>query len=303
LFDHDLPGHYLRMMRRVRASVVALIPPNQGIRATLATTGLSRVVISDGTFHSNALRRDPEMVALTSPINATGLFELDIQSELLLPFEMMGVDTSWELRMPKAANPFDYRTTADVLITIEYTALHSFDYQQQVIQQLDREMSADRRYSFREEFADQWYELHNPGQSATPMVVTFSTGRDDFPPNLDNQSLKLQHIVLYFVREEGESFEVPVADLRLTRTDGVVTAGGGGSSIDGVISTRRGNANGWKSIANGGKFPLGIWALSLKSNPADSTRDQAVQELFNDQRIQDILFVLTYSGRTPEWPT
>ena len=44
-----------------------------------------------------------------------------------MPFEAMGVDTSWELQMPKAANPFDYRTLADVLMTIEYTALHTFE--------------------------------------------------------------------------------------------------------------------------------------------------------------------------------
>ena len=47
---------------------------------------------------------------------------------MLLPFESMAVDTMWELRLPKAANPFDYRTIADVVFTVEYTALHSFDY-------------------------------------------------------------------------------------------------------------------------------------------------------------------------------
>ena len=38
--------------------------------------------------------------------------------------------------MPKAANFFDYRTIGDVLITIDYTALQSWDYAQQVIQLL-----------------------------------------------------------------------------------------------------------------------------------------------------------------------
>jgi transposase-like protein len=75
LFDRDFPGHYLRMTRRVRTSIVALIPPNQGIRATLATTGLSRAVIADGGFRSMVIRRDPELVALTSPLIPTGLFE------------------------------------------------------------------------------------------------------------------------------------------------------------------------------------------------------------------------------------
>jgi len=35
-----------------------------------------------------------------------------------MPFESMGVDTTWEFQMPKAANQFDYRTIADVLFTI-----------------------------------------------------------------------------------------------------------------------------------------------------------------------------------------
>ncbi|HKX57095.1 MAG TPA: hypothetical protein VJN01_13380, partial [Xanthomonadales bacterium] len=136
LFDRDFPGHYLRLIKRVRTSVVALIPPNQGIRATLTTSGVSRVVIDGDTFQTIAVRRDPESVALTSPMNATGLFELEQQSELLLPFEFTGVDTLWHLEMPRAANPFDYRTIADVLFTIEYTALSNLDYRQQVIQQL-----------------------------------------------------------------------------------------------------------------------------------------------------------------------
>ena len=62
-------------------------------------------------------------------MNASGVFELEAQSSgMLLPFEGSGVDTTWELRMPKAANFFDYRTIGDVLFTIEYTALQSWDY-------------------------------------------------------------------------------------------------------------------------------------------------------------------------------
>jgi hypothetical protein len=46
--------------------------------------------------------------------------------------------------MPKAANPLDYRTIADVLITLEYTALQSSTYRQQVIQQLNAAINAER---------------------------------------------------------------------------------------------------------------------------------------------------------------
>jgi hypothetical protein len=93
------------------------------------------VVIGPDVFQPVPIRRDPEFIALSSPVNATGTVELDAQqTDMLLPFEGSGVDTTWELRMPKAANQFDYSTIADVLVTIEYTALNSFDYREQVIQ-------------------------------------------------------------------------------------------------------------------------------------------------------------------------
>ena len=114
LFDRDFPGHYLRLVKRVRTSMLALIPPVRGIRATLTASGLSRVVTGGDVFQTMVVRRDPELIAFTSPSNATGLIELEPEGEMLLPFESMGVDTMWELQMPKAANPFDYRTVADV---------------------------------------------------------------------------------------------------------------------------------------------------------------------------------------------
>jgi hypothetical protein len=291
-FDRDFPGHYLRLIKRVRTSVVALIPPNQGIRATLTTSGVSRVVIGDEVFQTIAVRRDPESVALTSPMNATGLFELEPQTEMLLPFEFTGVDTLWQLEMPRAANPFDYRTIADVLFTIEYTALSSLDYRQQVIQQLDRSVSADRPYSFRQQFADQWYDLHNPDQTATPMTVSFTTAREDFPPSLDN--LAIQQVALYFVLDTGATIAGMTAQLRFT-TQGSSTPLGGEAAVspEGIVSTRLGNAAGWLPML--GQAPFGTWELAF-SNTTE------VRSLFESEAISDIVFVITASGRTPAWP-
>jgi hypothetical protein len=293
MFDWDFPGHYMRLIKRVRTSVIALIPPTQGIRATLATIGISRVTTSgNGVFQTVPVHRDPELVALSSPNNATGLFELEQQSEMLLPFEAMGVDTSWELQMPKAANPFDYRTIADVLITIEYTALNDFDYRQQVIRELDRTVGADRPFSLRQQFADQWYDLNNPDLTETPMTVSFDTSHGDFPPNIED--LTIHHIALYIARSDGGSFNQPLTtNLYFTPQDGIEN-GGEASSTDGVFSTRRGNANEWlNKICN--QVPEGTWRLVLPNT-------QEVKDLFNNEEIEDILFVITYSGTMPEWP-
>jgi Tc toxin complex TcA C-terminal TcB-binding domain len=288
LFDRDFPGHYLRLIKQVRTSVIALIPPSHGIKATLSTTGTSRVVIGGGLFQTVSVSRGPESVALSSPSNATGIFELNPQPELLLPFEGIGVDTTWEFRMPKASNFFDYGTIADVLISIDYTALNSFDYHQQVIQQLDPSISADRAYSFRHEFADAWYDLNNPDQTGTPMVVRFGTRREDFPPNLED--VRIQHVALYFARKSGASFEVPVSHLRFREQASPGPVGGGAMSIDGIISTRRGNAGSWTPII--GKTPSGEWEFALPN--AEEMRNR-----FTNEEIEDILFVLTYSGLNP----
>jgi len=154
LFDHDFPGHYLRQIRSVQTTVIALIPPTDGIKATLTSSGISRIVLGGDTFQTIAVRRDPELVALSSPTNATGVFQLDPQSDMRLPFEGSGVDTTWEFSMPKAANRFDYWTIEDILLTIEYTALNSLDYRQKVIRSLGNFVRADRLFSIRNEFPD-----------------------------------------------------------------------------------------------------------------------------------------------------
>jgi hypothetical protein len=292
MFDRQFPDHYLRLVRRVKTSVIALVPPNIGIRATLTSSRISRVVIGGDLYQTVSVQRGPDMVALTSPRDATGIFELDPQAEMLLPFEGTGVDTTWEFRMPKPANPFSYDTIADVLLTIEYTALNSFDYGHQVIQSLSPNVSIERPFSFRQQFADQWYDLNNPDQTATPMTVQFDTRRADFAGNLEGP-LKIAQVVLYFASSPKQSFEVAVDHFHFTEHGSAAPVGGAARSIDGVISTRSGSAASWQPII--GKQPLGTWELALPDTPE-------VRALFANEVVTDILFALTYTGRAPAWP-
>lgn len=292
VFDRDFPGHYLRLIKRVRVSMIALIPPTRGIRATLATSGLSRVVVGKAAKQAIAVRRDPEVVALTSAVDATGVFELQGEGDMLLPFEGLGVDTSWELRLPKAANPFDYNSLGDVLFTVEYTALSSGDYEQQVVSGLPRNLKADRPYSFRHQLADAWFDLNNPEQSATPMTVTFETRREDFPPNLEE--LKVRQVMLYVARKDGTSFEVAIDHLHFTPQGEAAAVGGGATTVDGAVSTRRSNGVNWLGMTDD-KSPVGTWELALPDTV--ETKDR-----FTNEEIEDLLLVVSYQGETPAWP-
>ena len=171
LFQQDFPSHYFRMIRDVDVSVLALIPPNQGIHATLSNSGISRILKEAPLKDPTIIQRAPESIALSSFVNDNGLFELrPEQDPLLFPFQGGGVgDTQWELAMPTGANRFDYRTIADLFLTIRYTALEDRSLGQEVLRETfeqgpDGRVKTEqlRFISLRQEFPDMWYALNNP---------------------------------------------------------------------------------------------------------------------------------------------
>src|SRR5262249_2613513 len=99
-------------------------------------------------------------------------------------------------------------------------------------------------------------------------------------------------VLLHFARADGRTFEVTVSQLRFTESGGDGPSGGGGTTIDGTLSTRSGNAASWATIV--GKAPIGSWELSLP-NTAD------VRRRFTAGDITDVLLVISYAGRTAEW--
>jgi hypothetical protein len=298
LFDREYPGHYLRLVRRVRARVAVTQPLAAGIRATLSASRISRAVISGTTFQTVAIQQGPDQLALSAARGGVGLVELEGHAETSTPFEGIGVDASWELRMPKAANLFDYRTLADVLFSVEYSALDSVPYRQQVTRALSRELSASRSFSLRRHFPDAWYDLHNPSQTAMPLAVKLATRADDFPPNLDE--LRLGHVALALVRNGNgngngkghtETIEIDGVDLRFAPAGASAAAGGTARTLGGAVSTRQGNGAGWSSML--GLPPVGQWSLTLPESAA---------ALLQQNAVEDVMLVVTYSGRTPDWP-
>jgi hypothetical protein len=298
LFDRDFPGHYLRLVRRVRTAVIALVPPVDGIKATLSSTGISRVVIGPDVFGTVPIRRDPETIALSAAVESGGFIELETETDgMYLPFEGTGVDAGWELRLPRASNQFDFASIADVIVTIEYTALQDPAYREQVQRQLGTTVRSERAYSFRTHFADAWYDLHNPGllEPAQRMRVKVRTERGDFPPNVTGA--RIEQVVLAFARADGTTEEIGPVKLTFT-PDGGAAAGGTSTTIDGIISTRRGNGASWLGMA--GATPVGEWELDLSTGtPAD---DQRLTKLFADDRIVDMVLQVSFKGTTPPWP-
>lgn len=293
LFDAGFPGHLLRLVKRVRVSLVALVPPVRGVRATLSTTGLSRVVVARDGFPQVVLARPPESIAFTAAADATGRFELEADDGMLLPFEGMGVDAVWRLELPRAANPFDFQQIADVLLTLDYTAIDSPEYRHKVVADLDRSTSGDRLFSLRNQFPDQWFDLVNAQTVEDPaqrMRVELPLRREDFPAHV--QDLSLQHLSLLCVRKDGLREELAIESLALAGAGGRVESAGEVHTISGMASTRRPSGAPWLPFI--GRDPVGTWALQLPDTPQ-------VRRWFDEEQVEDLVLVTTVAAQTPAW--
>ena len=177
-FDDDFQGHYLQLIKSVKVTVVAIVPPIDGIHAMLHNTGESSVVVTeDGglTFvKKRAARNFGENISLDAPYNKSGLFVLNYDDPMLLPFEGMGVETQWTLELPRQNNRFDFNTIADAILTIDYTAEYSREYEMaQRAQRTGVDVYEDSAIPLRLQFPDLWYQFKNNRADAAGDFAAF----------------------------------------------------------------------------------------------------------------------------------
>lgn len=286
MFDRDYPGHYLRLIKGVSVSVIALTPPIEGIKATLTNGGISSVITGGNIFQKRVIARQPEQIALSNPAQDNGFLPMQAESEFLHPFEGSGVETLWELRMDKPANPFDFSTIADVIFTIEYEASNSFTYRQTVLNQLNNEPYPGALVlSFKNNLPDQWYELHNPEiGSNEQMKVSFNIGADDLLVHTVTPIIK--SVKIFISGEDTGSSGINIGLLTFEPDDDV-------ENIPNEIPTKQysdtNNLLEYEGLI--GKSPLGKWMLIF-----DNVNQ--VQSMFGEEEIEDLILVINYEGNS-----
>lgn len=298
MFDEGFPGHFMRLIKKIRVSVIALIPPTQGIRATLSTGGLSRVVTGDPNFSVVVIRQDPQAVALSSPSASTGVFELDIQSDLLYPFDGMGVDANWIFELPPAGNPFDFDTLFDVLLTFEYTALSSSELREHTVKQLPSQMISDRSWSVRRELPDVWYDLTN--QTSGILEVSLPLSKPDFPSYLGR--ISIEEVLISIRMVEGDTGDFSISP-SFIKPSGEVISALAAPAVQGTVSSRQSGAANWRttllSDTNRTNASVSTWRFELIDTSDGSF---SLSQALRDGRVDDILIVMTFGGSKPAWP-
>lgn len=291
LFDYDYPGQYLRLIKGVKVAVIGLTPVNDGIKAMLTAGSTSYTVIeANNTFQRVPIRRlENEEIALSSPVSNNGLFELQpTQQEFLNPFEGMGIESRWEFKMPKYSNRMDYSQVADVLVEIEYTALDNFQYRYQVLQENDNRYDFNRGFSFKNDFPDQWYELAEAQEGSVLFGVEFEIRRESFPQGLDNIQLDGSDLLLHFVREDGFTDEIAIADFNLASADPETEMEG--DTLNGTF-----RAVELTNVLNGNGTPFVHLRLYFDNTAIN-------RELFSEEKVQDILLLMSCRAELPNYP-
>lgn len=293
-FDRDYPGHYLRLINKVKVNIIALVPPVQGIKATLTSSGISHVVIGGTVFQDVIVRRDPETIALSGNRESNGMFELQpMDSELMNPFEGSGVHSRWQLKMSKAANHFDFATIADIILTIDYTALSSYDYEKQVQNQLATDFKSQRAFSFRNEFSDAFYQWTHPDEfSGTDGIVSVNISALDFPANLAD--VKIRELKFYVPTDTSNPDKLVFANptgkgVKVSLQNAQNPVGTSNFNSKGIISTET-NGGGLSAFKNN-VSPFGTWSIQLNG----------LEDALVNNKIQDVIMVIAYEAETPKW--
>lgn len=277
-FDRDYPGHYLRLIKKVSVTVIALTPPTKGIRATLSNGGTSRVFTGGVLFQEKTVKRYPEEIALSSGVGDSGVFSMQSETEFLNPFEASGVETLWEFRMDKAANPFDFNSIADVLITIDYEALSDRNRRTALANQFNTGLADGAlAISFKNNLPDQWFDLHNTLQSATPYAVTFNIDPRDLAPHIAEATVSG---ISLFVLMKGQATFMGLLEVGL-KDHGVKEV----QPQEGVAS-----AGMFAATSMIGAPVAGQWSFAV---PGAST---PARTHFDNDEVEDVYLVIRYSG-------
>lgn len=232
-----------------------------------------------------------EQVALTGASRATGVFEFQqAQGELLNPFEGMGIESHWEFKMPKFSNRMDFNNVADVLIEVDYTALDSYEYRFQVLQDIDNTLGFTKGFSFLNDFTDQWYKLQEVQEGSTEFSVEINIKRENFPQGVENIRLDGSNLLLHFVRANGFTDEIEISDFSLVST-GANSQETGGRTDNGTF-----RANALSGILNDQKPAEPFVKLRLAFATSSS------RKLFSTGKVTDILLLMNCKADLSNYP-
>jgi Tc toxin complex TcA C-terminal TcB-binding domain len=192
MFDLEYPGHYMRQIKSVTATIPCVTGSYTVVSARL-TLLASRTRIDprlSAPAHQCCCAPEPcggdccederlargyepcpddprivrqfgarEAIATSTGQNDSGLFELNFNDERYLPFEYMGAVSRWRIELPPENNYFAMETVSDTILRLSYTAREGGELLRRAANEAaHRHLPGDgwRFLDVRHEFPDAW---------------------------------------------------------------------------------------------------------------------------------------------------
>jgi hypothetical protein len=215
-YDRDCPGHYMRRMKTLAASVPAVLGPYPSVNLTItlqnSSVRTSPDLLPGNTYTRSTTSADPrfvdyygstDTVVTSSAVSDSGMFETNLRDERFLPFEGAGAISTWSLSLPDIPS-FDYSTITDVVLHVRYTARDGgqalADAAGKYLKTLPPSASASEPaptlavlLNLRHDFPNEWYAFTTGTNTAFSAALTM----DYFPYLVQNAVLTIESISVY----------------------------------------------------------------------------------------------------------
>jgi hypothetical protein len=334
----DKAGHYMRRIKTVSLTIPCVTGPYASVNCTL--TQLSASVRTASTLLNGVYGRQQDDTRFTdqfgafqsimtsSAQNDSGLFETNLRDERYLPFEGLGVISTWHIQLPMQFPSFDYGTISDLVMHLRYTARDGGELLggqastelATAVNQLVQASGARgfaRAFSMRHEYPTEWSRFRTPPDTAVTQQLSFALSQDRFPRQFRGRSIAITHadVLLKFseIRDPARftadnQNPTPLGDyqddavwltVKLMAPGATTAASVDLASLDTFMDGMPHGAADYQTRAK-----LGTWALEITSAAVEAiplslrysvTANGVTSWRLRQEVVDDVMVVLRYS--------
>lgn len=238
LFDLDCPGHYFRRIKTVALSIPCIAGPYTGINCQLSlqkSTIRKSPLLRDGEYGRDLEGIDDrfidyygtiQSIVTSSGQNDSGLFEVNLNDERLLPFEGSGAESIWRMELPQDLRQFNYDTISDVILHIRYTAREAGGQVKAKAQEYIKSMIEEantsgmtRLWSLRHEFSTEWHQFVNTPNANFQALIQ----KHHFPYFAQGLNIEVTDFQLCVI-EENALLPLPLAEDKIVNSENPMAA-------------------------------------------------------------------------------
>jgi len=334
IFDMDYPGHYMRRIKNVTLTIPCVVGPYTNVNCTLTLLDHKIRIDKYPEDYSNSRHLVTNSVATQSITtshaqNDSGLFELNFRDERYLPFEGAGVDSNWQIEMPKDCNAFDFGTISDVIINLNYTAREGgkalgIEARKAAILPAGPKQQAPgspslqpkqanllRFFSLKHEFSNEWYRFLHPTAGADKQTLQLDLIQERFPFLFRRRTIEVALVEIFLKFKDIDDPDTftkdphnptPLGDYATTNALRVNVMPPKSAKVSGTLNALSfGLPHANFSWPNPPLTPLpGVGVWTLEANAADvgtltSTLKTNDGKHLNPEVVEDIYMVCHYS--------